>query len=170
MKKADIAVGRFYTDGKGGLREVLAEGPQYKLYQGVADEDCLRYKSYVSAGGLEAGSENNSTRVSFASWAKVEIPAERVEQWLVDRQAVSVAKKLTAPQRAFLSAFDHDLNLTSHISCSREELRAAKACRDKGLVAEMPDTLQKGIDDFELTFTMLGIAVLKRVHETSEAS
>ncbi|MGP5894790.1 hypothetical protein ACTXY8_28510 [Pseudomonas aeruginosa] len=44
MKKAEIGKGRFYSDGKIGVREVLDEGPQYKLYEGVEDDDCLRYR------------------------------------------------------------------------------------------------------------------------------
>jgi len=164
MKKQDIGVGRFYSDGKGGLREVIAEGPEYKLYESVADGDCLRYKSYVSSGGIPAGTENNSTRTSFAAWAKFEITNKDVDQWLLERQAVSVATKLTTPQKSFLNGFDRDLNLKSYISCPREEFRLAKACREKGLMAEMPDSLSKDDNDFEITFTALGLAVLKQVH------
>lgn len=164
MKKQDIGVGRFYSDGKSGLREVVAEGPEYKLYAAVADNDCLRYKSHVSSGGIAAGTENNSTRTALAAWAKVEVRAEDVDQWLLDRQAASLATKLTAPQKSFLNGFDRDLNLKSYISCPREEFRLAKACREKGLLAEVPESLHKDDDDFEITFTALGLAVLKQVH------
>ncbi|MCU9529381.1 hypothetical protein [Pseudomonas mosselii] len=164
MKKQNIGVGRFYSDGKGGLREVIAEGPEHKLYESVADDDCLRYKSYVSSGGIPAGTENNTTRTSFAAWAKFEITNEDVDQWLLQRQATSVATKLTAPQKSFLNSFDRDLNLKSYISCPREEYRLAKACREKGLLLDVPDTLTRDHADFEVTFTALGLAVLKQVH------
>lgn len=165
VKKTDIGVGRFYTDGKAGLREVLAEGPQFKLYEAVADEDCLRYKPHVSSGGIPAGTESNTTRVSFAAWAKSEVLPEDVGQWLINHQSISIAKKLSPGQRAFLETFDRDVNLTSSISCHRDEFRPAKSCREKGLISEMPDSLDKGVDDFEVTFTSLGLAALKRVHE-----
>lgn len=171
MKKSEIHVGRFYTEGRGGLRQVLAEGPQYKMYPGVSDDDCLRYKAVRSSGGpVAAGTEANITRVSFAAWAKTEIAASAVDQWLVDHEAIDVAKKLTAVQRTFLESFDRDLNLTSHIDCPREEYRVAKACRDKGLVSEMPETLYKTHSSFEVVFTALGIAVLRVVHSSTVTS
>lgn len=166
MKKSEIAVGRVYTDNKGGLRQVLAEGPQYKLYEGVNDLDCLRYKALAWKGPLASASENaesNSTRVSFAAWAKAEVPTAEVAAWLLSNNAALVARKLTAPQRNFLSTFDDDLNPTSLISVSREEFRLAKACRDKGLVAEMPGSLKADDHDFEMRFNELGIAVLALV-------
>ncbi|SBW84491.1 putative transmembrane protein [Pseudomonas veronii 1YdBTEX2] len=165
VKKTDIGVGRFYTDGKAGLREVLAEGPQFKLYEAVADEDCLRYKPHVSSGGIPAGTESNTTRVSFAAWAKSEVLPDAVGQWLINHQSISIAKKLSPGQRAFLATFDRDLNLTSSISCQRGEFRSAKSCREKGLIAEMPESLAKDMDHFDLIFTGLGLAVLKRVLE-----
>lgn len=168
MKKSEIHVGRFYTEGRGGLRQVLAEGPQYKMYPGVVDDDCLRYKAVRSAGGpIAAGTEGNITRVSFAAWAQSEVQASVVEQWLIEHEAKYVAKKLTAVQRTFLESFDRDLNLTSQIECPREEYRAAKACSEKGLVSEMPETLKKTDSSFELVFTALGLAVLRVVHCSS---
>lgn len=165
MKRTDIGVGRFYTDGKAGLREVLAEGPQFKLYDAVKDEDCLCYKPYVSSGGIPAGTQTNTTRVSFAAWAKSEVLPGDVGQWLINHQSIAIAKKLSPVQRAFLATFDRDLNLTSCVSCHRDEFRPAKSCLEKGLIAEMPESLAKGEADFELIFTGLGLAVLKRVHE-----
>lgn len=165
VKKTDIGVGRFYTDGKAGLREVLAEGPQFKAYEGVSDDDCLRYKPHVSSGGIPAGTETNITRISFAAWAKAEVLPADVGQWLINHQSIAIVKKLTPVQRAFLATFDRDLNLTSSISCHRDEFRPAKSCLGKGLVSEMPNSLSKGVDDFELIFSSLGLAVLKRVHE-----
>lgn len=165
MKKSEIAVGRYYTDNKSGLREVIAEGPQFKLYDGVTDHDCLRYKAHAWKAPLSEGnSESNSTRTAFAAWAKAEVPAGEVAAWLLNNNAGQVARKLTTPQRTFLSTFDDDLNLTSMISVSREEFRLAKVCREKGLVAEMPDQLSTKDNEFELKFSALGLAVLVHVH------
>ena len=44
MRKSDIRVGQTYTDGKGNIREVLAEGPQFMLWPSQADTDALKYK------------------------------------------------------------------------------------------------------------------------------
>lgn len=87
MKKAEIGKGRFYSDGKIGLREVLDEGPQYKLYDGVEDDDCLRYRCLNAKAATDIGQESSSTRTSFAAWAKAEIPAEEVQAHLLKLQA-----------------------------------------------------------------------------------
>lgn len=168
MKKADIGVGRFYTDGKNGLRQVIAEGAQYKLYDAVADCDCLRYRSITSSGGVAPGNESNSTRVAFAAWAKSEVAADQTSRWLLTQQARSIEKKLTAPQRGFLSLFDDDLSTTSSVSCERQEFRLAKVCRDKGLIADLPEALSRGDDHFDVEFSALGIAVIQKVHAIPE--
>lgn len=71
MKKDEIKVGAKYTDNKGNVREVIAAGAEYVLYQGQAETDNVRYRIVSKKRGpLRIGSENNSTRASFASWAK----------------------------------------------------------------------------------------------------
>lgn len=170
MKKAEIGVGRFYTDNKNGLREVVAEGAQYKAYDGVTDDDCLRYRAH-SVNLLNPGldqDEANMTRTSFAAWATAEVPADDIGKWLVDRSARLGTKKLTGPQRAFLESFDSDLTPTSLIEVDREEHRMAKVCRDKNLIKSVPDRLKAGEHSFELEFTPLGLAVLEQVHSRSE--
>jgi hypothetical protein len=71
MSPIDIDVGKKYTDGKGNVREVIAEGERYVLYFGQWDRDCVRYR--VIAGRSRVGQECNASRSSFAAWARVEV-------------------------------------------------------------------------------------------------
>lgn len=74
MKKQQIQLGRQYTDDKGNVREVIAEGPQYHLYEQQMEDDNLRYRVIKrSRGPNPAGTERNSTRAAFAAWAKHEV-------------------------------------------------------------------------------------------------
>jgi hypothetical protein len=71
MRKAEITVGLRYTDNKGNVREVIAKGEQYVLYDGQADKDNLRYKVIAKKRGKHmVGDECNCTTTAFASWAK----------------------------------------------------------------------------------------------------
>jgi hypothetical protein len=163
MKKADIEKSRVYSDGKLGLREVVDQGPQYNTYSRTSDDDCLRYRVLNAHSALDVGQESNMTRGAFATWAKHEIPAEQVQAFLVDLQAAKILGKLTEPQRVFLKGFDSDLTTTESSECERAEFRAAVACRDKGLIAEMPGRLKPGEERFDVVFTALGLAVLAGV-------
>ncbi|CAI9911999.1 TPA: hypothetical protein L4F62_004126 [Pseudomonas aeruginosa] len=163
MKKAEIGKGRYYSDGKIGLREVLDEGPQYKLYDGVEDDDCLRYRCLNAKAATDIGQESSSTRTSFAAWAKAEIPAEEVQAHLLKLQAKKIARKLTEPQRLFLLTFDSDLTEGDGVECARSEFRAAASCREKGIIASMPDKLDVGDRYFDVNFSPLGLAVLESV-------
>lgn len=80
MHKADIVVGGVYSDGKKGIRRVVDEGPQYKLYGSQETEDCLLYellsgrRSDGERGKSEAGNPlYHCTRTAFAAWAKERI-------------------------------------------------------------------------------------------------
>jgi len=74
MKKQQIQLGRRYTDDKGNVREVIAEGPQYRLYDHQAEEDNLRYRVVKRTRGPNpVGTERNSTRAAFAAWARHEV-------------------------------------------------------------------------------------------------
>lgn len=74
MKKSEIEAGATYTDGKGSVRKVLATGSQFVLYPGQACTDNLRYRLLAKVRGpFEVGQEYNSTRASFASWAKFRV-------------------------------------------------------------------------------------------------
>jgi hypothetical protein len=163
MKKSEIKKGGFYSDGKLGVREVLDEGAQYKLYDAVTDTDCLRYRVLSGQAGSPNEQHGNMTRTSFATWAKAEIPAEQVERFLIDLQATKILGKLTEPQLVFLKGFDSDLTTTESSECGRSEFRAAVACRDKGLIAEMPASLAPNEKYFDVVFTELGLAVLAGV-------
>lgn len=74
MKKQQIQLGRQYTDDKGNVREVIAEGPQYRLYDQQSEVDNLRYRVVRRQRGPNpAGTERNSTRAAFAAWARHEV-------------------------------------------------------------------------------------------------
>lgn len=74
MKKQQIKLGGKYTDGKGSVREVIGVGPQYRLYNAQQEDDNLRYKLLAKQRGpYVVGEERNSTRASFAAWAKGEV-------------------------------------------------------------------------------------------------
>jgi len=77
MKKSEIAVGGVYTNKKGAVRKVIGMGPEFKLYDGQEDEECLQYellkgkKNPYSKGTSESGNQiQNCTVTAFASWAK----------------------------------------------------------------------------------------------------
>lgn len=73
MKKSEIQVGKAYADGKGGVRLVLAEGSDYRLYPNQMEHDCLRYQLVEKRRGPDkVGSVRNCTRANFAAWAKYE--------------------------------------------------------------------------------------------------
>lgn len=163
MKKVEIGKGRFYSDGKIGVREVLDEGPQYKFYEGVEDTDCLRYRCLSAKASTDIGQEANSTRTSFAAWAKQAIPVEEVQAHLLKLQAEKFANKLTEPQRIFLLTFDSVLTKGDGVECARAEFRVAASCREKGIIASMPDKLNADDRSFDVKFSSLGLAVLEIV-------
>jgi hypothetical protein len=72
MKKSEIQVGKTYSNGKGGIRKVIAEGAEYVLYQGQESTDNLRYEVVHDGtkNNRKAGMQGNMTRATFASWAK----------------------------------------------------------------------------------------------------
>lgn len=74
MKKSLIKTGHRYTDGRGNVREVIAEGPEYTLYPGQKETDNLRYRVVEKTTGTSpVGSEHNLTRTSFGLWADSEV-------------------------------------------------------------------------------------------------
>ena len=73
MKRIEIVLGGTYTDGKKGVRKVVAEGKDYQLYSGQTETDCLQYEQLAGMsspyprGKSAAGNQLlNSTRTSFA--------------------------------------------------------------------------------------------------------
>lgn len=77
MKKKDIQIGAFYTNGKGRIRRVIDFGP-YHLYPGQEDMDCLEYE-VVEDGrkkGSSKGNKGRMTKASFAVWAKAVVAEE----------------------------------------------------------------------------------------------
>lgn len=78
MNIKDIKVGKKYSDGKGAVREVVAEGPQYKHYDHSMITDNIRVRVVkrgpkdIDSSALKVGDERNIPRASFANWAKFE--------------------------------------------------------------------------------------------------
>lgn len=80
MKQSEIQVGKTYSNGKKGRfyqeRKIIAEGPDYILYSGQENRDCIRFKVIIGSYKLYPGVEGNMTRLSFAHWAKEVIENE----------------------------------------------------------------------------------------------
>lgn len=80
MKKSQIAISKIYTDGKGRFRMVTNTGPQFRLFPGQAEHDCLSYRSaIVLKKSVKVEKANNSTTSSFASWTKAEIAIDDLD-------------------------------------------------------------------------------------------
>lgn len=73
MKKSEIILGGKYQNNAGTIREVLAVGPEHVLYQGQAETDNLRYRVTAKGRHFNGPVEGNSTRASFAAWAKAKV-------------------------------------------------------------------------------------------------
>lgn len=74
MNTKDIKIGKTYTDGKGGQRQVIGEGPELKHYSHSVIADNIRIKvikrSSHDTSSMKVGDERNIPRASFANWAK----------------------------------------------------------------------------------------------------
>lgn len=76
MKKSEIVVGGVYSNGKGRVRKVVAEGEKYVLYPGQYDRDCVRYEILDDGSGKKPNTYiANASRASFAAWAKERLGA-----------------------------------------------------------------------------------------------
>lgn len=76
MKKNEIIIGGTYSNRKGRIRKVIAEGTEYVLYDGQSSKDNLQYE-VINDGTKKnrtSGEHHNMTRQAFATWAK-----ERIE-------------------------------------------------------------------------------------------
>ena len=71
MKKSEITVGGIYTNGRGRIRKVVAEGAEYALWD-FMDKDFIRYETIHDGTRMNKtkGELHNCSRASFASWAK----------------------------------------------------------------------------------------------------
>lgn len=81
MKKANIQVGRRYTNGKGAVREVISQGSPTSASQ--IDNDCIRYRLVAKASVAHSQVEEreyNCTRRAFAEWAKEEVSQHQQEE------------------------------------------------------------------------------------------
>lgn len=73
MKKSEIFLGKTYSNGKGRIRKVVKEGPEYALYTSQWTTDNIRYE-IINDGTKKnrtAGQQSNMTRQAFAQWAKM---------------------------------------------------------------------------------------------------
>lgn len=75
MKKSDIVVGGVYSNGKGRVRKVIAEGDFRRNAVCLYDPDYVRYEIIADGlkGGSEIGKKIDMTRNAFARWAKERI-------------------------------------------------------------------------------------------------
>lgn len=163
MKASDIRVGGTYTDLKQGVRQVLEVGQHLRTLGMHADAVGVRYLVLMAAQEPNVATESTMELKSFAVWSKSEVPEAEVESTVIALKAEKVTASLTEPQHAFLMTFTDDLSEGDSIECPRREFRMAVACRQKGLIAEMPERLRIDEASFELRFNALGLAVLKQV-------
>lgn len=73
MKKSEIVLNGKYANQAGTVRKVIAMGPEYVLCHGQADRDNLRYRVLTRGAHCTGPNEGNSTRTSFAAWAKEKV-------------------------------------------------------------------------------------------------
>ena len=91
LKRTDIVAGKMYSDGRGNVRLVLAEGPAYMTEPEQREQDCIRYKVIVRKRGPNpVGTELNCTRAAFASWAKEEVKKNILPNWATPRHVKAV--------------------------------------------------------------------------------
>lgn len=78
MKTREIRVGKTYTDNKDNVRRVVDQGPHCVLFPAQSDTDCVRYLIVKKKRGPnKVGDLYNTTRNSFARWAKQEASDEQ---------------------------------------------------------------------------------------------
>lgn len=77
MEPYHIKVGKRYADMNGNVREVIAEGPQYVMHPHQVEKDNIRIQVIkvvkLSNSKMKVGEECNTTRKSFATWARTEV-------------------------------------------------------------------------------------------------
>ena len=162
MKQDAIEIGGRYTDNKQGVREVLEIGAHIRTFGADAQALGVRYRVLVAAKQPDVGTENEIELKSFAAWAKAKLTADELEAFTIRQAASRIHARLTPGQRAFLATFCSDCTLGTEVECRRDELRVAKACFNKGLLAEEP-VLSKEQMHFYAHLTALGLAVLALV-------
>ncbi|WP_455233171.1 hypothetical protein [Geopseudomonas aromaticivorans] len=164
MKLSDIKKGTYYSDSKSGLREVVDIGPQVLEGRRITPQPGVCYRVHATKNKGNVGKLETMTLSAFASWAKQELSSEEAELFKLAGEAEKLATKLTPTQREFLKSIDSDATVESQIECNRNELRVAKGCCAKGIVAEVP-AVKKDDLSFEVSLTPIGISVLRCVHE-----
>lgn len=77
MKKSEIIIGHYYTNGNGRTRKVIDTGAQYKLYDAQVSDENLRYEVVKdgSKTNRTAGEQQNMTIAAFARWARYDVTA-----------------------------------------------------------------------------------------------
>jgi hypothetical protein len=168
MRKDQIKLGAVYTDGKEGVRRVVDEGEHCQFYQGVNYTDGIRYEVLAARSSVEVGTQVCVSRTTMAQWAKREIPVCDLEVHLLQLQAARVASKLTPAQATFMRSFDAGETAGSHIECHRDEWRAVRSCHKKALIHDMPLTLCKKAQHFDVVLSQLGQAVVDHLHASEE--
>lgn len=163
MKKSEIRVGGFYTDGKQGLREVIDEGGHLNTYK-ASNDDCVRYRVHTAGKLPDVGTASNMTRAGFSTWAKEEVPVDEVPEFKLFHDAEQIEKRLTTRQRDFMETFDVFTGPETLVECPRSEFRVATALKEKGVIKTLPESLQKHQMHFHIALSEMGEKVLRCVH------
>lgn len=129
MKVNQILIGRIYTDGKSGIREVTHLGGHHSddslrvTYNILAARHENKY-DYHSTGRTCVIGESSSCEISsFASWAKTSLSKAECDAKLVDLAALKL--KLPPGERDFMQSLG-DQHVNCAISFTEDEKRAAR--------------------------------------------
>lgn len=164
MKIDHIKVGGTYSDNRMGIRRVLDMGAHLRTSGSDPQAIGVRYEVLAAVKEPDVGTQSTMELKSLAIWAKAEIASDQIEARIIEIQAEKVEGRLSVPQHVFLKSFEGmGVSLGDYIECPRSEFRMAKSCAQKGMVAEMPDALGKNEDTFQMAFSPLGVAVIKRI-------
>lgn len=138
MKPYEIHVGRFYHDGKVGLREVVAIEDEarcvrYRLLAAKTEREFDRHGTEMSLLGMES----TVTLSAFATWAKVAYDAQEGAQMLLGLQAAKI--KLSPGETTFVQGVRAERNEDPFvggtlITYDHTEGRAVAGLEKKGLV------------------------------------
>lgn len=146
---------------------MVDEGEHCQFYQGVNYTDGIRYEILAARRQAEVGRQVCVSRTTLAKWASRQIPESEVDAFILQLQAVRVAANLTPAQEGLMRSFARK-KPGSRIECRRGEWRTIRSCHGKKLIYDMPLTLGKHDQSFDIVLSPLGQAVVDHLSATIE--
>lgn len=133
MKVTDVQAGRFYHDGKQGVREVLTIEQDQVRYRMLAAKQTQAYDHRQKTMVPLLNTESSMTLGAFAAWAKTSHVRETIDAVLLDLQARAL--KLSPGELAFLQpALSGAFGPGATLAVSHTDGRAVAGLAKKGLV------------------------------------